>query len=237
MNRACINALFDVRIYVVRLLASIRVCPPSSPRGEGEHRRWRCSWALAVMLTLSLHGPAFAHVESGAAAGLTSGLLHPITGLDHLVAMVAVGLWGAQLGSPAIWLLPITFPLVMAFGGLLGLAKVGLPFTEQAVAFSAVVLGGLILLRVRPPLWIAALVVAAFAIFHGYAHGLELPHAADPLAYGAGFVIATGLLHLSGILIGTLTRWPFGEGVVRACGAAVGAVGCYFLLATFGLIP
>jgi urease accessory protein len=150
--------------------------------------------------------------------------------------MVAVGLWGAQLGRPAIWLLPITFPLVMALGGLLGLAKVGLPFTEQAVALSAVVLGALIMLRARPPLWIAALVVAYFAIFHGYAHGLELPQAANPLAYGVGFVVATGLLHLCGILIGTLIRWPFGERVVRACGAAVGCVGCYFLLTSFGLI-
>jgi urease accessory protein len=193
--------------------------------------------ALAAVLALSLQGPASAHVESGTATGLMSGLLHPITGLDHLVAMVAVGLWGAQLGRPAIWALPITFPLVMALGGLLGLGKVGLPFTEQAVALSAVVLGALILLRARPPLWIAALVVAYFAIFHGYAHGLELPHAADPLAYGAGFVIATGLLHLCGILIGTLRRWPAGEGVVRACGGAVGCVGCYFLLASFGLLP
>jgi urease accessory protein len=194
--------------------------------------RWSTSWLLGVLLTFALQGQASAHVETGTATGLVSGFLHPITGLDHLVAMVAVGLWGAQLGAPAIWLLPITFPLVMAFGGLLGLAKVGLPFTEQAVALSAVMLGGLILLRVRPPLWIAALVVAYFAIFHGYAHGLELPHAADPLAYGAGFVIATGLLHLCGILIGTLIRWPAGERLVRACGAAVGGVGCYFLLAS-----
>jgi len=195
------------------------------------------AWTLAAALSLLVHGPAFAHVESGTATGLVSGLLHPVTGLDHLVAMIAVGLWGAQLGSPAIWLLPITFPLVMAFGGLLGLAKLCLPFAEQAVALSAVVLGALIMLRARPPLWIAALVVATFAIFHGYAHGLELPHAADPLAYGAGFVIATGLLHLCGILIGTLMRWPLGEGVVRACGAVVGVVGCYFLLATVGLFP
>lgn len=194
--------------------------------------RWSTGWLLGVLLTLALQGPASAHVETGTATGLASGFLHPVTGLDHLVAMVAVGLWGAQLGSPAIWLLPITFPLVMTFGGLLGLAKVGLPFTEQAVALSAVVLGALILLRVRPPLWGAALVVAYFAIFHGYAHGTELPRAADPLAYGAGFVIATGLLHLCGIMVGTLIRWPVGEGIVRACGAAVGGVGCYFLLAS-----
>jgi urease accessory protein len=194
--------------------------------------RLSTSWWLGFLLTLSLQGQASAHVETGTATGLVSGFLHPITGLDHLVAMVAVGLWGAQLGAPAIWLLPITFPLVMAFGGLLGLAKVGLPFTEQAVALSAVVLGALILLRVRPPLWIAALVVAYFAIFHGYAHGLELPHAADPLAYGAGFVAATGLLHLCGILIGTSIRWPAGDRLVRVCGGAVGGVGCYFLLAS-----
>ena len=193
---------------------------------------WSTSWLLGVLLTVALQGPAFAHVETGTATGLVGGFLHPVTGLDHLVAMVAVGLWGAQLGAPAIWLLPITFPLVMAFGGLLGLAQVGLPFTEQAVALSAVVLGVLILLRARPPLWVAALVVAYFAIFHGYAHGRELPYAADPLAYGAGFVIATGLLHLCGILIGTLIRWPVGAGVVRACGAAVGCVGCYFLFAS-----
>src|ERR1700750_663332 len=96
--------------------------------------RWSTSWLLGALLTLALQGQAFAHCETGTATGLVSGFLHPITGLDHLVAMVAVGLWGAQLGAPAIWLLPITFPLVMAFGGLLGLAKVGLPFTEQAVA-------------------------------------------------------------------------------------------------------
>lgn len=196
--------------------------------------RARCSssWLLGILLTLAMQGQALAHVETGSVKGLVSGFLHPITGLDHLVAMVAVGLWGAQLGAPAIWLLPITFPLVMALGGLLGLAKVGLPFTEQAVALSAVMLGALILLQVRPPLWIAALVVAYFAIFHGYAHGLELPQAADPLAYGAGFVVATGLLHLCGILIGTLIRWPAGERLVRACGAAIGGVGCYFLLAS-----
>jgi urease accessory protein len=208
----------------------------SKMSGEEGRRRCRCSWSLATALTVTLYTPASAHVESGTATGLVSGLLHPITGLDHLAAMVAVGLWGAQLGSPAIWLLPITFPLVMALGGLLGLAKPGLPFTEQAVALSAVVLGALILLRARPPLWVAALVVACFAIFHGYTHGMELPYAADPLAYGLGFVIATGLLHLCGILIGTLIRWPLGERVVRACGAAVGGVGCYFLLAAFGLV-
>jgi urease accessory protein len=188
------------------------------------------------MLALMPLAPALAHTGTGAAAGLQSGLLHPITGLDHLVAMVAVGLWGAQLGNPAIWILPITFPLVMALGGLLGVSGLILPLTEEAVALSGIALGLLVALRARPPLWTAALIVGVFAVFHGYAHGRELPHAADPLAYGAGFVIATGLLHLCGILIGLLIRWPFGERAIRACGAAIGCVGAYFLLAAVGAV-
>ena len=191
--------------------------------------RWSTSGLLGVLLTFSLQGQASAHVETGTATGLISGFFHPITGLDHLVAMVAVGLWGAQLGAPAIWLLPITFPLVMAFGGLLGLGKVGLPFTEQAVALSAVVLGVLILLRGRPPLWIAALVVAYFAIFHGYAHGKELPDGANAVAFSAGFVIATGLLHLTGVAFGLLTRWPAGRLAVRGAGGVIALVGLAYL--------
>jgi urease accessory protein len=167
---------------------------------------------------------------------LQSGFLHPLTGLDHLVAMVAVGLWGAQLGNPAIWILPITFPLVMALGGLVGIAGVPLPLSEQAVAFSGIALGALVAFRIRAPIAIAMLLVGAFAIFHGYAHGRELPLAADPLAYGAGFVVATGLLHLCGIVIGLLVRWPLGEHAVRACGAAIGLVGAYFLFAAMGVI-
>ena len=194
------------------------------------------SWPLAAMLTLAPLGPALAHTGTGVALGLQSGFLHPITGLDHLVAMVAVGLWGAQLGSPAIWMLPITFPLVMAVGGVLGVIGIGLPFAEEVVAVSGIALGLLVALRVRPPLWIAAVIVGIFAIFHGYGHGRELPQAADPLAYGVGFVVATGLLHLCGILIGALVRWPLGEQAVRACGAAVGCVGAYFLLVALGAI-
>jgi urease accessory protein len=191
--------------------------------------------ALAALLTLLLPAAAWAHAQEGIAGGLASGFLHPILGPDHLVAMVAVGLWGAQLGAPAIWLLPITFPTVMALGGLLGIAGVPLPFIEVGVAGSAVVLGALVALAVRAPLPVAALVVASFAIFHGHAHGTELPGAANPLAYGVGFVTATGLLHLAGILLGTLMRWPAGVTVVRASGGLVACVGTYFLAAATGL--
>jgi len=191
--------------------------------------------ALALALTVGTAATAQAHTTTDVASGLVSGFLHPITGLDHLVAMVAVGLWGAQLGNPAIWVLPITFPLVMAVGGLLGVAGVELSYVEEIVALSGIALGAAVAIHLRPPLWIAAVLVGVFAIFHGYAHGRELPHAADPLAYGAGFVLATGLLHLCGIAIGLLVQWPFGERAVRACGAAIGCVGFYFLLGALGV--
>lgn len=187
-----------------------------------------CRIPLSLVLLLASTA-AFAHTEEGVAGGLASGLLHPVLGFDHLVAMVAVGLWGAQLGQPAIWLLPITFPVVMAAGALLGVAGVPVPAVEYGIAGSAVVLGAMVAFSLRPPLWAAALLVGAFAVFHGHAHGTELPSAVNPLAYGVGFVTSTGLLHLAGILIGVLVRWPAGEKVVRACGVAVAAVGAMAL--------
>jgi urease accessory protein len=150
--------------------------------------------------------------------------------------MVAVGLWGAQLGNPAIWVLPITFPLVMAVGGLLGVLGMPLPFVEPIIAVSGIALGTMVAFSVRPPLWVAATLVGVFAIFHGYAHGRELPEAADAIAFAVGFVIATGLLHLTGILIGVLVGYEAGAKVVRACGAAIGCVGVYFLLGAVGVI-
>ena len=173
---------------------------------------------------------AYAHTGEGIAGGFLSGIQHPIFGLDHLVAMVAVGLWGAFLGMPAIWILPIVFPLVMALGGALGIAGIPLPHVEIWIAGSAVVLGACVALALRPPFWVAALVVGAFAIFHGHAHGTELPDAANPLAYALGFVIATGLLHLTGISIGMLSRFSAGRYAVRAGGVAIAAVGLAFLL-------
>jgi urease accessory protein len=199
-----------------------------------KHALFKATLTLAASLAPASR--AHAHTATGMALGLQSGLLHPVTGLDHLVAMVAVGLWGAQLGNPAIFLLPITFPLVMAVGGLLGILGVTLPFGETAIALSGIALGLLVALRARPPLAVAMLLVSAFAIFHGYAHGRELPQAADPLAYAVGFVVATGLLHLCGILIGLLVRWPLGEQAVRACGLVVGGVGVYFFLAAVGAL-
>lgn len=185
---------------------------------------------LAGATLLALSEPAWAHTGKDTVFGFQTGFLHPISGPDHLVAMVAVGLWGAQLGAPAIWVLPITFPLVMAMGGVLGITGIAIPFVETIIALSAVALGLVVALRLHPPLWAAAALVAIFAIFHGYAHGHELPGAADPVGYGVGFVVATGLLHLAGILIGTATRRPLGAQAVQACGAAIACAGLFFLV-------
>jgi urease accessory protein len=150
--------------------------------------------------------------------------------------MIAVGLWGAQLGNPAIWVLPITFPLIMALGGMLGVLGVPVPSVEIGIAVSGIVLGIMVAGAVRPPLWLAMLLVGAFAIFHGHAHGTELPNATDPLAYGVGFVTATGLLHLAGILLGILIARPLGERAVRAAGVLIALGGGWFLLSGLGLL-
>jgi urease accessory protein len=199
-------------------------------RGTARHSATTIAWAAVSLLLLSaLATPAFAHEASGVAGGFVSGFLHPILGWDHVAAMVAVGLWGAFLGAPAIWLLPIVFPLVMAFGGALGIAGVPLPAVETGIAASAVVLGGMVALGARPPLWLAAVIVGAFAVFHGHAHGTELPAAADAVAYAVGFVMGTGLLHLAGITFGLATKWEGGKVAVRAAGGAIAVTGLAFL--------
>lgn len=187
---------------------------------------------LAVVFAVLLASPAFAHVGAeGLRGGFVAGFEHPVFGPDHVIAMVAVGLWGAFLGAPAIWLLPVVFPLVMAFGGALGVMGVPIPHVETGIALSAVLLGLAVAAAFKPPLWIAAVLVGAFAIFHGHAHGAELPDAANPLAYSAGFVIATGLLHLCGIAFGLLAARPLGAAAVRVAGALIAAGGVYFLAA------
>ena len=186
--------------------------------------------AFLLAAALLLPAAAFAHVGQGdISGGLKAGFLHPISGLDHVLAMVAVGLWGAQLGRPAIWVLPVTFPLVMCVGGVMGVLGVPLEGIEIGIALSALVLGAMVTLAVRPPLWLAGLIVAIFAICHGYAHGAELPQSANPLTFAMGFVCATGLLHACGILIGSIYRWRAGRIALRAGGTAIAVGGLYFL--------
>lgn len=190
----------------------------------------RLAWVVApVLLALLWPARALAHTHGGEGAGLLSGLEHPVSGLDHILAMIAVGFWGAQLGRPAVWLLPVTFPMVMAFGGMLGLMGFALPGIEVGIAASAIILGVMVGWEARPPLWVAAVIVGFFAVFHGHAHGAELPAGADAVLYSIGFVVATGCLHAAGIGVGLIHRWPAGQVALRFAGVAVALGGVCFL--------
>ena len=177
-------------------------------------------WLAAVaMLFLCTHS-AQAHIVSSEGGGFAAGFKHPWSGWDHILAMVAVGIWGAQLGKPAIWLLPVTFPLVMSVGGFLGLMGLSASFhvgslqlnaDEVGIAFSMLALGSMVLSEAKPPLWVAAVLVGIFGLCHGFAHGKELPPGENGLLYSIGFVIATGTLHGVGIFIGTIHRWKAGR--------------------------
>ena len=190
--------------------------------------RWR--WLLLALLLALLPSAALAHVPEGGAGSVMAGLLHPVTGIDHVVAMVAVGLWGAVLGAPAIWLLPVAFPMVMAFGGVVGLLDLPLPGVETGIALSALVLGVLVMLQQRLPLALAAVLVGLFALFHGYAHGVELPDGADALLFSLAFVAATGLLHLVGIGLGEARRLAWGHRLLQVVGAVIAVVGVWSLI-------
>ena len=193
------------------------------------------SWARARAAALSLYlvtlaQSAQAHIVGGEATGFLSGVLHPISGADHILAMVSVGLWGAELGAPAIWILPVTFPMMMAFGGLLGFLGVPLPGTEIGIALSMVVLGVAVAMAWRPPLPVVMAIVAVFAVFHGHAHGTELPGGESALLYSLGFVVATGFLHLVGIATGLIYRWGWGQSALRLAGSGVSLAGVLFLV-------
>jgi len=185
--------------------------------------------SFALARAAAAAATALPHEGHGAAEGLLSGLLHPVTGADHVVAMLAVGMWGAQLGAPAVWLLPVTFPMVMAAGGTLALLGMPLPGVEVGIAASGVLLGAMVLFEARPPLPLAAALVGLFAIFHGHAHGAELAPGESGLTYSIGFVAATGALHAAGIALGLLHRRPAGRVVLRAAGALIALAGSLFL--------
>jgi urease accessory protein len=197
-----------------------------TPRAIAAHR------LLPLTLTLLASTTADAHVGTGLAGGFPMGFAHPLTGVDHLLAMVSVGLWGAVLGRPLIYTLPVVFPAVMVIGAILGMLAIPLPSVELGIALSVLVLGTCIALSLRAPVWVAALIVGIFAVFHGYAHGTELPSAADPIGYSVGFVLATGLLHVFGICIGLLNERPIGAAVMRGLGGLIGTAGAWFLLRT-----
>ena len=185
---------------------------------------------FAGVLAIGLCAPALAHSGEGVAGGFVAGFLHPISGIDHLLAMIAVGIWGATLGRPLLIALPVTFPLLMVVGGILGISGIPLPLVETGVGGSVIVLGLAIALAWRAPIPVALAIVSVFGIYHGHAHGTELPASAAPSAYSAGFVFCTGLLHLTGIALGLLKRLPQGDSMLRAAGGAIAATGIWIVI-------
>ena len=181
--------------------------------------------ALAAVAVAGFSSAAFAH--PGHTGGLTDGLAHPFTGLDHVLAMVAVGLWASQLGRRAMWLLPAVFPAVMAAGAVMGAYGVALPWVELGIIASVVVLGAAVAFGLQVSLVVSAALVGVFALFHGHAHGNEFPAVDSPLLYGVGFIAATVTLHAIGIAIGMLTQRPL---VMRTAGGAIAAVGLLLLV-------
>jgi urease accessory protein len=190
-------------------------------------------WLPLAVVALCFSQSAEAHVQKGEAIGFLTGLRHPISGLDHVLAMISVGLWGAQFGPPAVWVLPVAFPMVMALGGMMGLMGIPLPGTEYGIAASMILLGAAVLFNWKPALWVAGLLVAFFAIFHGHAHGTELPPGQSGLLYSMGFVCATGLLHGVGISIGLVHRWTWGQLFLRLAGAFTASMGVFFVWRAF----
>ena len=199
------------------------------PRVVGQSCGAACRQALAVALLVSLAPvPASAHVETEALGGFQSGFIHPIVGADHLLAMLAVGIWGAQMGGRNVWTLPVTFPLIMAAGAILGTSGIALPNVELGIALSVFVLGLAIAFAWKAPEWAALFLIAGFAVFHGYAHGAELPAAVDPASYAVGFVVATGLIHVIGIGIGLMLDRPWQGRLSQALGGVIALTGIYF---------
>jgi urease accessory protein len=188
-----------------------------------------CHLVLRTAACCAISTSASAHASTGLSGGLVSGFEHPFTGLDHLSAMVSVGLWGAFLGRPLIYALPVIFPLMMVIGAVFGMLGAPLPPVEVGVSLSVVMLGLCIALAIKAPVWIACVFVGVFALFHGYSHGAELPSAADPVGYSSGFVLATGSLHLLGIGLGLINKLGCGFLVMRGIGAVVLIAGCWFL--------
>jgi urease accessory protein len=189
--------------------------------------------AVPVIFALSVlaAAPAGAHLLNAMGGGWTEGFAHPFSGVDHLVAMVAVGVWSTQLERRAIWLLPLIFPLLMALGLSLNFAGAQLPGVEDGIAVSVAVLGVLLAVAARPRLWVGAAVVAVFGLFHGYSHGAEMPDAAQPLLYGLGMLFATAVLLLIGVGLGLAARSPTGQRLLPVGAAAIAGIGITLILA------
>ncbi len=185
----------------------------------------RFSTITTSLLLALLPNLAFAHVGAGATHGFAYGSLHPLMGLDHLLAMIAVGLWATQLGGRAVWFVPLTFVGVMVLGGLLGMASIPLPFVELGILTSLLIFGLLIATAARLPLIASSSLVALFAVFHGFAHGAEMPQNTSGLSYALGFILTTATLHIAGIVVGNSLKKMGRPQWLRWIGASIALFG------------
>ena len=183
---------------------------------------------LALGLLLALPGLASAHIVFGSPHGMHDGFMHPLTGLDHLLAMFAVGLWAAQYRGRAVWMIPLTFVSVMVLGGIVGVSGAYVPGAELGIAGSLLALGGLIATATRFKPSLSMLVVGFFALFHGYAHGHEMPAAVSAFSFSVGFVMATLILHGLGIAAGFWLQKQ--QRVLAFAGSAIALCSIFFLL-------
>ena len=186
------------------------------------------SLSVTVLLALTAD-PAFAHVAAGSTASFAAGVAHPLTGVDHIAVMVAVGLWAALKGGRALWVLPATFVGMMLIGGALGMARMPLPYVEPAILASVVALGTLVMLAIDLPVWAGALVIGAFAVFHGHAHGTEVAETVRGAEYMAGFAAATASLHALGIGFALLMNRMHAQTLIRVAGLACVLLGAGLL--------
>lgn len=187
---------------------------------------------LFVALGALLPPLAYAHVGVGHVhiedvSGFMQGLMHPISGLDHVCAMLAVGLWSAQMGGRSVWVVPLTFVGVMALGGALPMLGISLPFVELGIVLSVLLLGVLIAASIRLPLWLSSSMVGLFALWHGHAHGAEMPAVAAGMAYALGFMMTTASLHIIGIAFGLGMQRLARERVIHFAGAGIALGGVY----------
>lgn len=194
--------------------------------------QYRIVSCLILLVAAWLPVPAPAHEASSLPFGsFLGGLTHPVLGPDHFLAMVSVGVLSAQMGGRAIWTVPCTFVGVMAVGGLMGLLDFSLSATELGIAFSVLVLGLAIAADRRLPVAVAMTAVGVFAIFHGYAHGAEMPTVAEPLRYAAGFLTGTAALHVLGLVLGDISQhYARGKALLRVAGGAIAGIGAWFLV-------
>jgi urease accessory protein len=193
-------------------------------------QRFGLFFLLAFIAVILSPRSAFAHTGVSPAHDLLHGLAHPLSGLDHVLAMFAVGLWAAQRGGRAIWFVPLTFVLVMTLGGALGMSGVSLPFVEQGIVLSVIILGVFVAAAVRLPSPVSAGIVGLFALVHGYAHGAEIPTSASGLSYALGFAASTALLHAAGVGFGLASQRRHSSQLVRYAGTAIAICGLYLCI-------